>query len=1077
MKNTLRLPLLLVLLANLAALLLVPQQTLGTARRSAAIAYHSTRTRTKTEAGEGQSTQKDDWPVASKSHADAVVGQEQQQQHAHAVGQPFLALAGDSTDGAWYPAVDEASEAHAMDATQAALAPNQAIARIKMQSQTQSAHPFGQQKEASGGAYTSASTETKRQSEQHKQKIDQAISDDELRYADAREEDAMADDEADVEQLDLAHQHVPQLPVVQYKSREARLYEQSPVVAREETLLARKPQSKDQKNRQQQQGSQLSPAESVASATKEADAIKQTAPSSFVSHSGWMPAPVEPAKLAYSVVQPTAQEQQALQYPTQPQQPQAQAQAQPQTQQEADKFVDMFSVDARKMTSVASKTDAAIEYLRNILRTNRQKVAAAAAAANQQQLAVASNSSGEAAPLSRFSSITSKLNQILSANSNATVGANSTTSSTSENIRASSNEAEANKVEAAQFELQSEGKFTSDDVKSNAEQNQKVAKQRAEARGDLIRAAANIADQYQMPLPATNDPSAAAQTVDSSQSTLAADQRGDTRAESLRLHDAGSYDANQPQQFRQAFSNLPYSSHYFQLAQQALGSLPAAQSPQIQLPQIQLQADYYKPQVNTSDATSVAQAPATRAPQTHTKLQPLEATTAPMTLPLYQPSLAPQPAPAQPQQAPTKSEDLSKTLQESKLYSNFNIAKSQQQPYGKQKPQQQSHQPHQHPHQKENPATYQQQQQVPYQPESPLSQQQQAFYAYQSHQKPQKQAQTRLISLNYPTADAHYNGEGELTATQYQLDDSLYRSNGAFEKHLSSSELESIRSQFQSAEHPIVAFQNAADTHHQQQQPTANSQLKQVGLEKSVPQYHQTSTSQLYQRQQQQQQQLHEPSLSSLLNQFRVAEGEEQLKELASLDAAPAIVRPDTTKIQPEVGEPQVPAGVQASAGEQTQKNALLAKLFAEQSMELSHPQSQIQRSSGKPQNATATVGDGLAGKKNLIVYLNHPRPSGISKLRLQQAAAAAAEKDEETAFVAAAKEYDFAAGLSKETKQLDVSNLVGKSVDGDGDSKDGLSVVVIGDAYKYKKIILLISSKADTGLKLIPMVKDLSKK
>lgn len=73
------------------------------------------------------------------------------------------------------------------------------------------------------------------------------------------------------------------------------------------------------------------------------------------------------------------------------------------------------------------------------------------------------------------------------------------------------------------------------------------------------------------------------------------------------------------------------------------------------------------------------------------------------------------------------------------------------------------------------------------------------------------------------------------------------------------------------------------------------------------------------------------------------------------------------------------------------------------------------------------------------------------------------------------AKEFD-AHGLSRDTKHLDISSLSGLPSDlKEGQDKDGLSVVVIGDAYKYKKIVLLISSKSG-GLKFIPMVKDMKK-
>lgn len=113
--------------------------------------------------------------------------------------------------------------------------------------------------------------------------------------------------------------------------------------------------------------------------------------------------------------------------------------------------------------------------------------------------------------------------------------------------------------------------------------------------------------------------------------------------------------------------------------------------------------------------------------------------------------------------------------------------------------------------------------------------------------------------------------------------------------------------------------------------------------------------------------------------------------------------------------------------------------------------------------------------KKSLIVYLNHPRPVDMTRAAGADEEGLAQLISEQTSgdpFVSA-KEFD-AQGLSKETKHLNVASLRGLGVETkDAHDKDGLSVVVIGDAYKYKKIVLLISSKTG-GLKFIPMVKDM---
>lgn len=116
--------------------------------------------------------------------------------------------------------------------------------------------------------------------------------------------------------------------------------------------------------------------------------------------------------------------------------------------------------------------------------------------------------------------------------------------------------------------------------------------------------------------------------------------------------------------------------------------------------------------------------------------------------------------------------------------------------------------------------------------------------------------------------------------------------------------------------------------------------------------------------------------------------------------------------------------------------------------------------------------------KKSLIVYLNHPKSHEMQTISKIPTHGAPANEDSQwlNEELISAREFD-ALGLAKEDpKQLEVANfhkpLDSDTSNGTGNEKDGLSMVVIGDAYKYKKIILLISSKSG-GLKFVPMVKD----
>lgn len=109
--------------------------------------------------------------------------------------------------------------------------------------------------------------------------------------------------------------------------------------------------------------------------------------------------------------------------------------------------------------------------------------------------------------------------------------------------------------------------------------------------------------------------------------------------------------------------------------------------------------------------------------------------------------------------------------------------------------------------------------------------------------------------------------------------------------------------------------------------------------------------------------------------------------------------------------------------------------------------------------------------QKSLIVYLNHPKSYDM-----------VTGSPKRPSDIISAKELE-AFGLNpKDSKMFDVAelrpnlefeSLVAPSNNENKDKdKDGLSVVVIDDAYKYKKIVLLISSKSG-GLKFVPMVKD----
>lgn len=302
------------------------------------------------------------------------------------------------------------------------------------------------------------------------------------------------------------------------------------------------------------------------------------------------------------------------------------------------------------------------------------------------------------------------------------------------------------------------------------------------------------------------------------------------------------------------------------------------------------------------------------------------------------------------------------------------------------------------------------------QPQGQQQQQQPAQQTDRSHSKP-----PRIVSYNYfESANEPADGQraqrpgGPAQATNFQFGDSLLSASGDIEHSLSGADLEAIQSQFLTAEHPVVPL-------NEQQRAPANAPGEA------------------------------EPSLRSLLDGLKLAggaqfgpelghQGEEPLKELASSheESASSIV-----------AAPVPPMGT-ANNGDG-------------------------QRAADRPQQQRrpASFAD---KKKSLIVYLNHPHADDMTR------AAGSAGEDSLAQLIGeqssgdplvSAREFD-SHGLSKETKHLDVASLRGLPADSKGaPDKEGLSVVVIGDAYKYKKIVLLISAKSG-GLKFIPMVRDM---
>lgn len=300
----------------------------------------------------------------------------------------------------------------------------------------------------------------------------------------------------------------------------------------------------------------------------------------------------------------------------------------------------------------------------------------------------------------------------------------------------------------------------------------------------------------------------------------------------------------------------------------------------------------------------------------------------------------------------------------------------------------------------------------------------------------------KIVSYNYFESPNEPGSPGEMIATNYQLGDALYSSSGGVEQTLSNGELEAIHTQFMTSEHPVVPAESMksygapVDPLGQVQVDFQNDQLG-----------HGIKTAGDYRGE----------VLQRIHNGNSARHNEEIMKEMASNE--------DVTR---SVGASQILTG--------SMPNQLAQPLI------LADP-----RLNDRDHRAYAPLGpvplpeldsDGKPKRKSLIVYLNHPRPIDMSKVSSsnQEAynlAQAVNNEHGRDSFVSA-KEFD-SHGLSKENKHLDVSNLHDFHGLKEGQDKDGLSVVVIGDAYKYKKIVLLISSKAG-GLKFIPMVKDMKK-
>lgn len=318
--------------------------------------------------------------------------------------------------------------------------------------------------------------------------------------------------------------------------------------------------------------------------------------------------------------------------------------------------------------------------------------------------------------------------------------------------------------------------------------------------------------------------------------------------------------------------------------------------------------------------------------------------------------------------------------------------------------------------------------------------------------------------------------------TNFQLGDALYGSHGSVEQVLSMAELEAIQSQFLTAEHPIVPLQ-------QQQQSREPFEMR--------PQNDRHNRQQQHLQQQQQQDAHLAGSLASLKPDALLPDvlqrlvshekqAEESLKELASSEESQLSATLPTRQMpamqQPQsMNQPMQPVLAPVVAHQLPPRSAppvasAPAHYLRESRVPIAAVPRELRSESIKLAQGNKYEDINSTKKKSLIVYLNHPRSTDMPRGQMPgDDSIAQSVFDQYSEPFVTAKEFD-SHGLSKDGKHLDIANLSGgDSKDGLSPDKDGLSVVVIGDAYKYKKIVLLISSKTG-GLKFIPMVKDMKR-
>lgn len=304
-------------------------------------------------------------------------------------------------------------------------------------------------------------------------------------------------------------------------------------------------------------------------------------------------------------------------------------------------------------------------------------------------------------------------------------------------------------------------------------------------------------------------------------------------------------------------------------------------------------------------------------------------------------------------------------------------------------------------------------------------------YSPNHHQNQHLQADSK--QTQFPPLDS----QPELVATNYELADALYSSSGSLEQLLSDKELEAIKSQLvlNAGTNDLKAL---LDGHHKS--PTSpvaypSALISGSGLgslpdalpPKAIVTKGPSSTT--------------KPSVDH----------NQQQSELLRLDGVKTQQQqqqPDLSGFASELDSKSLPKVQQITDNPQSDSSSSLSKRKIANNL-TSYDYSDFDIKS-----------EGAKGK-SLIVYLNHPKSDDHSHEPKRQH-----ETDVSGSEPIEAKEID-SYGISKDlSKKFDISSL-------DQDQKDGLSVVVIGDAWKYKKIILLISSKPG-GPRLAPMLKDL---